>query len=641
MDNVSSISVSRRLPIGAELSPAGGVDFRVWAPCRKQVDVVLEGRAFPLSRTPDGYFSGFVEEARAGSLYRYRIEGGDAFPDPASRFQPEGPHGPSQVVDPGQFAWTDHGWQGVSLAGQIIYEMHIGTFTPERTWASAAQRLPDLVELGVTVLEIMPVADFTGNFGWGYDGVNMFAPTRLYGTPDDFRSFVDKAHSLGLAVILDVVYNHFGADGNYLAQFCNGYISETYTTDWGDAINFDGDDSGPVREFFISNAGYWIDEFHLDGLRLDATQNIYDRSNPHVLAEITDRVRAAARGRQTIVVAENEPQHVKLARSRDEGGYGMDGLWNDDYHHTALVALTGRNEAYFTDYRGQPQEFISAMKYGYLYQGQQYTWQSKRRGTPSFGVPPSAFITFLENHDQVANLAWGLRVHRLSAPGMYRVFTALTMLGPGTPMLFQGQEYASSKPFHYFADVPDYLREGVRRGRREFMNQFASMAGLDGDRVFVDPCSPATLEEATLDWSEVEKHAAAYRFHRDLLQLRREDPVLRIWNAGKFDGAVLSDHSMCLRVFGEEHGDRLLVFNFGLMQRIIPAPEPLLAPPYDSEWELVFSTENPLYGGRGTPPLKSEENWRLPGHFAAVFTSVAGEPREEEFPLKNARKKDE
>lgn len=400
---------TRRLPIGAEVWPAGGVHFRVWAPRAKQVEVVLESAgsdaSFTLEAEGGGYFAGFAPAARVGSLYRFRLDGDNAlFPDPASRFQPKGPLGPSMVIDPNLFKWTDRTWEGGAIQGQVLYEIHVGTFTPEGTWKSATEQLPALKELGITALEVMPVNDFCGRFGWGYDGVDFFAPTRLYGAPDDFRAFVDRSHSLGLGVILDVVYNHVGPAGNYLDRFSDDYFTSRFSTDWGSTFNFSGPNSGPVREFFIANAGYWIDEFHLDGIRLDATQNIYDTSAKHILAEITQNVRRCAGGRRTIVIAENEPQDTTLIRPQEEEGYGMDAVWNDDFHHLAVAALTGHNEAYYTDYVGGAQEFVSAAKWGYLYQGQHYSWQHQRRGTPSFGLRPASFIHYIENHDQVANL---------------------------------------------------------------------------------------------------------------------------------------------------------------------------------------------------------------------------------------------
>jgi maltooligosyltrehalose trehalohydrolase len=463
--------VQRRLPVGAEVQEAGGVHFRVWAPASPRVAVVcaqsetLENATeLALAQEPGGYWSGFIAEARAGDHYRYRLATGD-FPDTASRFQPRGPHGTSRIVDPGAFAWTDQAWRGVSREGQVLYEMHIGTFTREGTWAAAMAQLPHLADLGVTLLEVMPVADFPGRYGWGYDGVNLFAPTRLYGEPDDFRRFVDRAHALGLGVILDVVYNHLGPDGNYLREFAPHYFSTRYRNEWGDALNFDDEFSGPVRELFIANAAYWIDEFHCDGLRLDATQQIFDSSPQHLLAAIAERAREAAGGRGIYLVNENEPQHALLVRPIEQGGYGLDAIWNDDFHHTAIVAMTGRNEAYYTDYHGSPQEFISAAKWGFLFQGQRYKWQKARRGTPSLDLAPSNFVNFLQNHDQIANSLWGRRVHTLTSAARVRALTALLLLGPNTPMLFQGQEFAASAPFLYFADHTPELAAAVGKGR--------------------------------------------------------------------------------------------------------------------------------------------------------------------------------
>ncbi len=623
--------VRRRLPVGAEVLPQGGAHFRVWAPKRRKVAVVLEGeprQEFSLDAEDGGYFAGAVAAARADTLYRFRLDDNDNLhPDPAARFQPDGPHGPSQVVDPSAFRWTDQGWRGAGREGQVLYEMHVGTFTKEGTWAAAARELPALADLGVTVVEVMPVAEFAGRFGWGYDGVDLFAPTRLYGTPDDLRRFVDRAHALGVAVILDVVYNHFGPDGCYLREFADHYFTDRHKTDWGDPINFDDADSGPVREFFVANAGYWIDEFHMDGLRLDATQNIYDDSPDHVLAAISRRVREAARGRATFLVAENEPQEVKLVRPADQGGYGLDALWNDDFHHSAAVALTGRNEAYYTDYLGTPQEFVSAMKWGYLYQGQRYRWQKKRRGTPALDQAPAAFVTFLENHDQAANSARGLRVHQLTSPGRHRAMTALLLLGPATPMLFQGQEFSASSPFLYFADHKEDLALLVRQGRAEFLSQFRSLLDPRIQECFADPHDPATFARCKLDLAEREQHAAAYALHRDLLRLRREDPVFGRPRRGGVDGAVLSSHAFVLRWFGAGGDDRLLVVNLGRDLHLDPAPEPLLAPPEGKAWRVLWSSEEPRYGGCGSVPPETDENWHIPGE---ATVALGPGPREEE-----------
>lgn len=614
---MSAVTGVRRLPVGAEALRDGGVSFRVWAPLRKSVGVLIEGRDFKLNKEPEGYFSGVVENASHGTLYKLRVDGGDAFPDPASRFQPEGPHGPSMVVDPSTFPWTDHDWKGLPLRGQVIYEMHVGTFTPEGTWQAAAEELAELARIGVSIIELMPVADFSGKFGWGYDGVNWFAPTRLYGSPDDFRSFVDRAHSHGIAVLLDVVYNHFGSDGNYAPQICPYYLSKTRKTDWGEALNYDGENSEGVREYVRTNATYWIAEYHLDGLRLDATQDVYDTSSVHILTEITQAVRDAGEGRSTIVIAENEPQETKLVRPRSKGGYEMDGLWNDDFHHSAIVALTGSRDAYYTDYMGSAQEFVSALKYGYLYQGQWYRWQGNRRGSPSYGISPEAFVTFIQNHDQVANSARGQRVHELTSPGLYRAMTAVMLLGPGTPMLFQGQEFAASSPFLFFADMPEGIREAVKRGRRGFLAQWRSLRLPEMESVFANPCSPETFERCKLDLSERQRHAPSYKLHSDLIRLRRSDPVLR--DPVSFDGAVLSPRSFCFRYFGAGQDDRLLIVNLDSTLEFNPAPEPLLGPPFGKEWHVVFSTEHPDYGGLGTAPLDSDQNWIIPPQSAVLL----------------------
>jgi maltooligosyltrehalose trehalohydrolase len=613
----------RRLPIGAEPTPAG-THFRVWAPRCRRVEVVLSSGSHALRSEPGGYFSGLAQ-ATPGTRYHYRLDGAEKlYPDPASRSQPDGPHGPSVVVDPSAFAWTDDAWRGAGARGQVIYELHVGTFTPEGTWEAAARELPELAALGVTMIEVMPVADFAGTFGWGYDGVNLFAPTRLYGTPDDFRRFVDRAHGLGVAVILDVVYNHFGPDGNYLGSFSQHYTTDKHKTDWGEAINYYDDDSAPVREFFLANVEHWIDEYRLDGLRLDATQNIYDESPDHIVKAITRKVRACGkkRGKQTFVVAENEPQDTTLVRPVDKGGAGMDAMWNDDYHHSAVVALTGHNQAYFTDYMGEPQEFISSIKYGFLYQGQRYKWQKQRRGGPSLDLDPTCFVYFLENHDQVANSGRGHRLSVHSSPGRMRALTALLLLGPGTPMLFQGQEFASSKDFHYFADLGPDLSPLVHSGRKESLAQFPNMATPLMQGHIPDPSDPRTFARCKLDLSERESHHETYALHRDLLRLRRVEPAFHQQRPRNVDGAVLSHDAFVLRFFGLEGDDRLVLVNLQRDLHLDPAPEPLLAPPAGMRWELLWSSEDYAYGGLGTPEPDGELNWRLPGESAIVMRPV-------------------
>jgi maltooligosyltrehalose trehalohydrolase len=566
-----------------------------------------------------------VQEARAGALYRFRVDDDTyLYPDPASRFQPQGPHGPSQVVDATRFPWQDSAWPGIRPKGQVLYEMHIGTFTRAGTWEAASRELPELADAGITVVEIMPVADFPGRFGWGYDGVDLFAPTRLYGEPDDMRRFIDRAHAVGLGVILDVVYNHLGPDGNYLKVFAEHYFTDRYKNEWGEAINFDGPDAGPVREFFTANAAYWVSEFHIDGFRFDATQQIFDKSPEHILAAVNGAARRAAGKRSVYLIAESDSQEVMLVRPMDKSGCGLDGVWNDDFHHSAKVALTGHNEAYYTDFLGRPQELISAIKWGYLYQGQWYTWQRKRRGTPTLDVPPATFVIYLENHDQIANSGRGLRVHQLTSPGKYRAMTAFFLLAPGTPLLFQGQEFATSAPFLFFADHNAELKPLVRKGRGEFLKQFRSLSGPEIQASLADPGALETFEKCKIDFGERTRYAWAYALHRDLLKLRREDPVFHSQRPRGVDGAVLGPQALVLRYFGEGGDDRLVILNLGPDLRLDPAPEPLIAPPMDKAWTVSWSSEDPRYGGCGTVPLEADGLWRIPGEAGLVLVPTAG-----------------
>ena len=616
-------SVHRRLPIGAEYVADGRVHFRIWAPRVSGIAVVLErGASISLQSEGEhaGYFSGEAA-APPGARYQFRLDSDDRFyPDRASRYQPEGPHGPSVVIDPSSFSWTDAAWRGVSLEGQVIYELHIGTFTREGTWEAAERQLPELARVGITLLEVMPVAEFEGRFGWGYDGVDLYAPSHLYGHPDDFRRFVNTAHASGIGVILDVVYNHLGPVGNYLRAFSPDYFSDRYGNDWGEALNFDGKDSGPVREFFVSNAGYWIDEFHLDGLRLDATQQIYDQSPEHVLAAVAQRARAAANGRSLVIVAENERQDTRLVQPIDEGGYGIDAMWNDDFHHSAMVALTGRGEAYYADTRGDPQEFISALKYGFLFQGQYYHWQRDVRGTPALHLPQRSLVTFLQNHDQVANSARGLRGPALTSPGRWRAMTALLLLGPNTPMLFQGQEFNASSPFTFFADFEADLAVAVRKGRGKFLMQFPSVAPLVQAGLLDDPKADATFERCRVDFAERETHRDAYALHIDLLRLRREEAAFRAQGRYGVDGCVLSASAFALRFFTPDHtDDRVLVVNVGADVDRSSIADPLLAPPADSEWSIRWSSEDLAYGGGGTPEIQPDSQWFFPAESAIVL----------------------
>ena len=627
---------ARRLPVGAELVKEGeghsGVHVRVWAPVWQQVELVIEwpeARTVPLEPEPQGgYFSAFVPGLGAGATYRFRLGGDQAFPDPASRYQPNGPFGPSEVIDPDTFPWTDGAWTGIEPHRHVIYEMHVGTFTPEGTFAAAAGHLRRLAELGITTIELMPVADFAGRFGWGYDGVNLYAPSRLYGRPDDLRCFVDCAHQLGLAVILDVVYNHLGPSGNFLYQFSPSYKADVPPGEWGDQLNFDGPHSAAVREFFAANAGHWIAEYHLDGLRLDATQGMIDRSPEHVLVEVQRRAREAAGGRRIFLAAENESQQARHVRPVEEGGYGLDAMWNDDFHHSALVAATGAAEGYYHDYRGTPQELISAVKHGFLYQGQMYPWQRNPRGSPTRHMRRHQFINFLENHDQVANSAFGDRLHRLTSGGRYRALVALLLLTPGIPLLFQGQEFASSHRWYFFADHQDELAEAVRRGRASFATQFASLRTPESQAALADPIDRATYLSCVIDHGEREQpgHREAWDLHRDLLSLRRAEAAITDPRYG-IDGAVIGPEALALRYIGPEPtglDDRLLLVNLGPLLKLSIAPEPLMAPPEGASWQIAWSSEDAKYGGRGTPPTYTRAGFWISPHAAVLLAPVPG-----------------
>jgi maltooligosyltrehalose trehalohydrolase len=615
---------ARAMPIGAEVLPTGGVHFRVWAPKADALELELIDSAglatlHGLMPEEDGYWSLFLPAAANGHLYRYKL--GDGFyPDPASRRQPNGPHAASEIVDPQAFTWTDQGWSGLSPHEIVLYEMHIGTYTKEGTFRAAAEKLTELADLGITMLELMPLGEFDGAFGWGYDVVAPFAPYHHYGAPDDLRHFVDTAHKLGIGVILDVVYNHFGPCGSYHRQFSDAYFSSAYTSEWGESINFDGDDSLSVREYFIANAAYWIREFHFDGLRLDATQFIYDKSDKHVIGEITKAARRAGAGRHIHIVGENEPQDTRALLQPANKGFGIDSLWNDDFHHACNVALRGKTEAYFNDYKGAPQEFISCIKYGFLYQGQWYAWQKQPRGKPALGIEPYHFVNFMQNHDQIANSGIGKRIHEISHPGDCRAFTALMLIAPQTPLLFQGQEYWASAPFQYFADHDGELADSVNQGRKTFLHQFPSLAARETQQHLSRPHDVGTFHRCKLDHHERVSNAAVLQMHKDLLHLRRAEPAFAEARFHPIDGAVLGEKAFVIRFFGAQAEDTcLLMINYGLDLKLSPMPEPLLAPPLGFTWDILWSSEHPDYGGNGIVPFTPDERAMLSAHSAIIL----------------------
>jgi maltooligosyltrehalose trehalohydrolase len=609
---------TRKRPIGAEIlsTPEPGVHFRVWAPAAtKKIAVVIdapEPREIVLGTEPHGYAAGFAPGLGAGTRYRFRIDDGALVADPASRFQPEGPFGWSQVVDPGAFAWTDHGWHGIAPHRHVVYELHVGTFTPRGTWAAATAELPFLAELGLTTIELMPVAEFDGAYNWGYDGVDLFAPAHVYGEPAELRRFVDRAHALGLAVILDVVYNHLGPSGNPLGAFAPEYFHRDRANDWGDSLDFG---RAQVREFYLENAAYWIEEFHLDGLRLDATQVIHDPSEPHILAEIATRARAAAPGRHVWIAGENEPQNTALLRE-----FGLDALWNDDFHHAARVAATGVIDGYLHDYTGSVRELVAAIRHGFLYQGQMYPWQRNPRGSSTRGLARARFVHFLENHDQIANLGFGERLGELTGPAMLRALTAVLLLAPSVPLLFQGQETGSRRPWRFFCDHRGELADAVRRGRAAFAAQFQRLATREAQAQVRDPCAKATFDACILDPAERDFTRPFVALHRDLLHLRRDDPAFTDPRADAMDAAELTDHAFVVRYFGNAPpADRLLLVNLGPTLHRAVIAEPLIAPPAATGWRMIWSSEDPRYGGHGTPPPFTRERLAIAAHAAVVF----------------------
>jgi maltooligosyltrehalose trehalohydrolase len=621
---------ARRRSWGAELDQHGVARFRVFAPGRRGVEVVVgEGagtRATPLAPEGEtGVWSGAMPDLQPGALYRYRLAGEDqALADPASRFQPQGVFGPSELVDP-SFGWTDADFRGLTRHGRVLYELHVGTFTPEGTWDAAREHLPDLARLGVTVVELMPVGEFAGARGWGYDGVFWFAPMHRYGRPDDMRRFVDDAHRLGLGVILDVVYNHLGAVGSVLQRYSPDYVSSV-RTEWGDALNFDQGTAPPMRSLVVENVAYWVDEFHVDGFRFDATQAIFDTTHPHIVAEATAMARATAGKKKLYVIAENEPQDARLARPASEGGHGLDAMLNDDFHHASLVAMTGHREGYFSDYAGRARELVACVRHGFLFQGQRYRWQKKNRGTPTRGLPPRAFVHFLENHDQVANYGLGEHLWTRVGPGTLRALTALLLLAPETPLLFQGQEWSAKARFAYFVDLEPPLSGLVKSGRADFLQQFPRYATPDARDRFPDPGAPDTFAACLLDWDERDEplHARALALHRDLLELRREDPTLR--REGEdgvvVDGAALSDDALVLRYFGVERSgteDRMLLVNLGVDVEPTSLAEPLIAPPQGTEWRIAWSSDDPRYGGTGVRGPRPGHDIFLPGRAAVLL----------------------
>ena len=523
------------MPFGCEVGEDGAVRFRLWAPAADRVDVWLENRAdeilLPMHGMSGGWFEITTALAAHGSLYYFIIDGEERVTDPASRFQPRDVHGPSQVIDPGRWQWSDGDWSGRPWEEAVVYELHTGAFTGGGGFREVAARLDYLQALGITAVELMPVSDFPGERNWGYDGVLPFAPDSRYGTPDALKSLVQTAHSLGLMVLLDVVYNHFGPEGNYLHRYAPDFFTDRHHTPWGAAINYDGPNSRAVRDFFIHNALYWLEEFHFDGLRLDAVHAILDDSVPDILEELADAVHAGpGRRRHVHLILENDNNDARYL-AREEGGAPAryTAQWNDDVHHALHVLATGETSGYYTDYTDAPARHLGrALAEGFAWQGEPSPYRhGKRRGTPSGGLPPAAFVGFLQNHDQVGNRALGERIGRLAPAAAVRAVTAVLLLAPAVPLLFMGQEGGTRRPFPYFCDFEADLGRQVAAGRRREFSRFPAFADPATRAAIPDPNARETFESAFLDRETPDPDWLA--FHRTLLGLRREVvvPLLR------------------------------------------------------------------------------------------------------------------
>jgi maltooligosyltrehalose trehalohydrolase len=548
---------------------AGGIKFRVWAPLATSVEVELVKSS--AQRTPlqkDGeYFQGLVQ-ASAGDRYWFWLDGTLRRPDPASRSQPDGVHGPSQVITPA-FAWSDSQWRGIALEEYLMYELHVGTFTPDGTFDGVISRLDYLCELGITALQLMPVAQFPGERNWGYDGTFPFAPQNSYGGADGLKRLVDACHSRGLAVILDVVYNHLGPEGNYLHAF-GPYFTDRYRTPWGDAVNFDGPGSDQVRRYFISNALYWITEFHIDALRLDAIHGIYDFSALHILQELAKTVQrqGAELGRRVHVIAESDLNDVRVIKPPESGGYGLDAQWNDDFHHALRTLLTSDRSGYYRDF-GRFADLVKGFREGFVLSGGYSLFRSKRHGSSSADIPPGQLVVFSQNHDQVGNRMRGERLSGYLTPRQLKLAAATVMLSPYLPLLFMGEEYGESAPFPYFVSHGDAdLVEGVRRGRLEESASFGNQGTPP------DPQAEATFLSAKLDQEQrrAGDQKSIFEFYRELIRLRREcTPLARLSRADM--QVIAGEDEQMLAIIRNAGDDQVFcLFNFSDQDCIIPPP---------------------------------------------------------------------
>ncbi len=528
------------MDFGTCLDPAGGVLFRLWAPQARQVDLCLtvggtEKRVLPMAARQDGWFTVQHQAARPGDWYQFIIDNDLLVPDPVSRCQARDIHGPSVICNPDGYTWYDGQWQGRPWEETIFYELHVGTFSPEGTFQGVTKRLDYLVQLGITAIELMPVAQFPGDRNWGYDGALLFAPCSRYGGPDELKELVDGAHQRGLMVFLDVVYNHFGPEGNYLYVYArDAFFTEQFHTPWGAAINFSGPNSRIVRDFYIANALYWLEEFHMDGLRFDAVHSIFDQSRPDILEEIAQRVREGpGRRRQIHLILENDDNCARyLARQAEGQPEFFTAQWNDDFHHACHLLLTGETEGYYLDYSDQPIHHLGrCLTEGFAYQGEESAYrQGEKRGEPSAHLPPAAFVTFLQNHDQTGNRALGERLPVLSDQRDLEIFIALLLLAPSPPLLFMGEEFGAQTPFYYFCDFSGELADSVTAGRRKEFARFAQFSSPESRARIPDPNSVETFLMSRLDWQAVKQDRpnSFLLLYRKLLLLRQQTIVPRV-----------------------------------------------------------------------------------------------------------------
>jgi maltooligosyltrehalose trehalohydrolase len=562
-------NVAQQLSQGATIE-ADGVRFRLWAPGCDSVAVLLEAdeRAVPMQPQPGDFFEVFVQGAGAGTLYRYRLPDGLAVPDPSSRFQPRDVHGPSEVIDPNGYQWTES-WAGRPWDEIVLYELHVGAFTREGTFRAAIDKLDHLAGLGVTGIEIMPVSDFPGGRNWGYDGVLPYAPDSSYGRPDDLKALVEAAHARGIAVLLDVVYNHFGPDGNYLPVYAPTFFTDRHETPWGAAINYDGQDVKPVREFVIRNALYWIEEFHLDGLRLDAVHAILDDSDKHLLEELAERVRASA-ARPLHLLLENEENDPSRLLRIDGIPVHYTAQWNDDVHHVLHTAATHERTGYYADYEGNTELLARALAEGFSYQGQMMPYRGGPRGKPSAALPPGAFVAFIQNHDQIGNRAFGERLNTIAAPEAMRALAAIYLLLPQTPMIFMGEEWGARQPFPFFCDFEGELADAVRKGRRAEFAGFPEFHDPEQRDRIPDPLAESTFVSAKLNWSAVDPDRVAH--YRALIAARQEFvvPLLPDITRG---GSADCYGAEAVQVRWQA-GARVLALTANLSSRRVDIPEP-------------------------------------------------------------------